>query len=130
MLSVVVTAALLGLSSAPHCALMCGPLVASTCRTGGRSGAQLVRYILARTVSYALVGAGVAAIGRPFIPASWAFGIQVAAASLVAATILVRATRLLEKPRNTASAPVQVRVRRRPSLAMRAFARLPRGGLA
>lgn len=55
LLATMVSGALLGLSSVPHCAAMCGPLSAAVCTRSGGGSAPL-RYQLGRIAGYGLAG--------------------------------------------------------------------------
>ena len=69
-----ITAFLLGLFSAAHCAVMCGPIVGTLtlsqhARGSSQSGAffYVLNYNLGRLLSYSLAGAVVGFLGAPFV---------------------------------------------------------------
>ncbi len=81
--------ALLGISSAPHCAWMCGPLAAQACaasRGPARWRSPLI-YTLGRTASYVFVGALAGFVGASVLaPSPWVGRVtSMAVAALLAA---------------------------------------------
>jgi len=74
VLATVTAAALLGLSSMPHCAAMCGPLSAAVCTRSGGPRAPL-RYQIGRALGYTLAGVIAARFGlavSDVLPADYA----------------------------------------------------------
>jgi len=124
MLEVAAAGALAGLVSAPHCALMCGPLGvhATRCGSGG-----LARYQVARTLSYLGLGLGAGLIGEPLISLLWSTGATLALSLGLALVMLAAAVRVW--PRKTKEAqerPDLVKLRPRSSLFTRIIRRLPK----
>ncbi len=68
MLALVTAGVVAGLLSAPHCALMCGPIAAYSARD---SVSASIRYQLGRMLSYAGAGAIAALLGKPVIRLLW-----------------------------------------------------------
>ncbi len=81
----------LGGASSLHCIAMCGPLVGGSCRnrTDG------LAYGLGRLAGYACVGALAGVVGGPLLTPDRARIVQLAAATLIAAMLLLRAARFL-----------------------------------
>ncbi len=63
MLGVIVAGGLAGLASAPHCAGMCGPIVAAAC-ADAKSGS---RYAIGRFASYTFTGAVAGGFGHALV---------------------------------------------------------------
>ncbi len=65
----------LGAASLPHCALMCGPLVAATCASSkSTTGRSSLTFVLTRCVGYASLGALVGSLGGSLLeglPVRW-----------------------------------------------------------
>lgn len=66
MLQALLSGALLGLTSVPHCAAMCGPLAAFACSRSTRRDSPL-RYQLGRTLGYGVAGAVAGHAGRALL---------------------------------------------------------------
>ncbi len=87
ILSALLSGALLGLVSLPHCAAMCGPLSAAACSRSARRAAPL-HYQLGRTLGYAFAGGVAGQVGSvfrlvaPSLPAMLIFGTLASAACL------------------------------------------------
>ncbi len=132
MLEVAAAGALAGLVSAPHCALMCGPLGvhATRCGSGG-----LAKYQVARTLSYLGLGVGAGLIGEPLISLLWSTGATLALSLGLALVMLIAAVRVWprEPKRVFNQENVQpqehqglVKLRPRKSLFARIIRRLPK----
>ncbi len=126
MLEVALAGALAGLVSAPHCALMCGPLGvhATRCGSGG-----LAKYQVARTLSYLGLGLGAGLIGEPLISLLWSTGATLALSLGLALVMLIAAVRVW--PRKVKQVAPQehqglVKLRPRSSLFTRIIRRLPK----
>lgn len=87
MLAVLLSAALAGLLSSPHCAAMCGPLCARGCNSRPRA---LRGFLLGRFVAYAALGAVVAVLGSSVLRNVWS-GPSTTILSWVLAAILIAA---------------------------------------
>jgi hypothetical protein len=95
MLQVFLSGALLGLTSIPHCAAMCGPLSGFACTRSTQRRAPL-RYQLGRTLSYGLAGALAGSAGHvvlhaiaPGVVAFSLFAVLAASACLLVARVLL-----------------------------------------
>ena len=127
MIEIVTAGAIAGLISAPHCALMCGPLGVHATRCGS-SG--FPRYQAARTVSYAILGLGAGLVGEPLVSALWSNGATLALSIGLAVVMLIAAFRVWPRQRvakhKPAAAQGLVPLRPRKSLFRRALGRLPK----
>ncbi|MCP4447436.1 MAG: sulfite exporter TauE/SafE family protein [Myxococcales bacterium] len=132
MFDVVTAGAIAGLLSAPHCAVMCGPLGVHATRCGSRG---LARYQVARSASYAALGVGAGLLGKPLISALWSSGASFPLSVGLALVMLVGAFRIW--PQHTsqesafsfsrATSPEElVPLRPRKSLFRRVLGRLPK----
>ncbi len=68
MLELVTAGALAGILSAPHCALMCGPVGVYA---GRLTPSGLTRYQIGRFASYLLAGVAMGAAGKPILGLLW-----------------------------------------------------------
>lgn len=102
LFSALLTGALAGVLALPHCVAMCGPFAAFACANGGEEGARgraEVRYLGARSVGYAALGAVAGSSGglaRAWLPPTWA---SVALAVTLAVGMLSLAWRLMRAER-------------------------------
>src|SRR5690348_11710538 len=94
MLQAFISGALLGLTSVPHCAAMCGPLASFACTCAPRRDAA-PRYQLGRTFGYGVAGALAGHAGSALLAvtprgaAAWlAFAALAASACLLIARLL------------------------------------------
>lgn len=101
----------LALVSAPHCAVMCGPLAACA---AGDSRRRHAGYQLGRIGSYTVVGAIAGGAGRglgELVPAMW---VSAVATWLVALALVAAALSMIARPRRVdPRAPIPLRRRRR-----------------
>lgn len=126
MFEVVTAGAIAGLISAPHCALMCGPLGVHATRCGS---AGLARYQIARSLSYAALGVGAGLLGEPLISALWSSGATLALSIGLALVMLVGAIRIwprAAKAPKAAKPQGLVPLRPRKSLFRRVLGKLPK----
>jgi len=68
MLAVLIAGAAAGLVSAPHCALMCGPIAAYSTKAKAKGG---TRYHLGRAAGYGAAGALAGLLGQPLVHRLW-----------------------------------------------------------
>ncbi len=140
--------AALGLATIPHCAAMCGPLAAASCRAEGSALPRAAQYQLGRLAAYLVLGAVAGAVGAvvevalPTRIASIALSISVAAGLSLTAYRLLRGTEnsgngLVSIGSAKKPAPIASRLTRvlsavidRPLLLGLATAMLPCGALA
>jgi sulfite exporter TauE/SafE len=92
-----VAAAAAGIVSAPHCAVMCGPLALAACDAPRRDDSLRAgaRYALGRLASYLLTGAVAGAVGSGLVHVLRADGVQRAVSLALAAGLALAAWRLL-----------------------------------
>ncbi len=125
MFEVVTAGAIAGLISAPHCALMCGPLGvhATRCGSGG-----FARYQIARSLSYAGLGLGAGLLGEPLISALWSSQAALTLSIALAIVMLIAAIRIWPREQAQKVAKVEglVRLKPRKSLFLRVLAKLPK----
>lgn len=110
MLAVLIAGAAAGLLSAPHCALMCGPIAAYSARTKASGTA---RYHIGRGLSYAAAGAFAGLLGQPVIRLLWDSDLTMALSWALALLMAVAAYRAWPRSRPKAQqtdALVQLRV--------------------
>jgi sulfite exporter TauE/SafE len=111
MFTALISGLMLGLVNLMHCAGMCGPLSGAVCLRSGRAG--LARYQIGRVSSYVFLGALSGHLGRALavgVPATvsvWLTASLTAAACLLTARSLLRASRAAEAvvPAAALSAP-------------------------
>jgi sulfite exporter TauE/SafE len=128
MLQAVLSGALLGLTSIPHCTAMCGPLAGFACsRTPGRASA--LRYQLGRSFGYAVAGALAGHAGHALLDAlpKGAFAWVVFAALAASSCVLI--ARMLWR-RDASERLVSLRVSPARSFSSRLVRLVPRDPLA
>lgn len=126
MLEVVTAGAIAGLISAPHCALMCGPLGVHASRCGS---AGLARYQVARSLSYAALGVGAGLLGEPLISALWSSQAALTLSVGLALVMLLAAIRIWPKAarvQKVARPEGLVALKPRKSLFRRVLSKLPK----
>lgn len=131
LFSALVTGAVAGVMALPHCVAMCGPYAAFACTAGGESGRGAradVRYLGARSIAYASLGAGAGATGdlvRGWLPPTWASVLLACTLALGMVSLALRLVRA-ERVERRADQLVQLRVARasapRPTTAIRDLA--------
>jgi sulfite exporter TauE/SafE len=134
LFSALLTGAVAGVMALPHCVAMCGPFAAFACAgssEGGTLGRADVRYLGARSVGYATLGAiagGSGGLARTWLPPTWA---SVLLAATLAAGMVSLAWRLVraERPAQRAGDRL-VQIGVKPSTAPTLSRRLFDGGLA
>jgi sulfite exporter TauE/SafE len=107
MLQAFLSGALLGLTSVPHCAVMCGPLAAATCARSTRRSAPL-RYQLGRTLSYGLAGAVAGSASHVLLHAIEPGLLVFTLFAALAAGACLLVARLLVAPRRAAGDLIQL----------------------
>tara|TARA_R110002096_G_scaffold436100_1_gene667676 strand:- start:41405 stop:42169 length:765 start_codon:yes stop_codon:yes gene_type:complete len=126
MLEIVTAGAIAGLISAPHCALMCGPLGVHASRCGS---AGLARYQVARSLSYAALGVGAGLLGEPLISALWSSQAALTLSIALALVMLLAAIRIWPKAarvHKVARPEGLVALKPRKSLFRRVLSKLPK----
>jgi len=127
MFEVVLTGAVAGLVSAPHCAVMCGPigLHATQCSPRGFS-----RYQAGRSLGYVALGMGAGAIGKPLVATLWSSAASAALSIGLALVLVLAAVRIwprsTRKNSNASREMPLVPLRPRKSMFARILARLPK----
>ena len=110
MLAVLIAGAAAGILSAPHCALMCGPIAAYSART---TASGTARYHLGRGISYAAAGAFAGLLGQPVVRLLWDSNLTMALSWALAMLLAVAAYRAWPRSKakaQEAEALVQLRV--------------------
>lgn len=87
-------AAVMGATSIPHCAAMCGPLACAACGEGEAQGRTAGAYALGRLVSYGLGGAAAGALGSTLLHQLDAARVHHASAAMMALALGFSAYRL------------------------------------
>lgn len=113
MLQVFLSGALLGLTSIPHCAAMCGPLSGFACSRSTQRRAPL-RYQLGRTLSYGLAGALAGGAGHVVLHAIAPGVVAFSLFALLAASACLLVARVLLVPRRQTGELVQLASKPRP----------------
>ena len=132
MLQAFISGTLLGLSSVPHCAAMCGPLAAFACSRSARRGSPL-RYQFGRTLSYGVAGALAGHAGDALLHAITPGSVTarvVLFASLAAGACLLLARTLFAPRRHPAELAQLGRKPRARSLSSRLLGLAPRDAAA
>ncbi len=94
MLAVGIAGVVAGILSAPHCALMCGPLAAYSARATGRGS---LHYQIGRALSYGVAGAIAGSLGQPVIRILWGSDFAVALSYALAMLMAIAAYRAWPK---------------------------------
>lgn len=110
MLAVLIAGGLAGLLSAPHCAVMCGPIGTFAARS---APSGLLSYQAGRSLSYAAAGALAGVLGQPVVRLLW--GSDVATALSWALAALMAAAAYRAWPRKPIAASELVQLGDRPS---------------
>lgn len=121
MLAVVIAGALAGLISAPHCALMCGPVGVHV----SRAPQGLWRYQIGRATSYVIAGAIAGAFGDALITFVWGSPIASAMSWALALSFLLAAFRIWPRRKRAGDQLITLRKPPRPSLMVRVVRALP-----
>jgi sulfite exporter TauE/SafE len=90
MLAVFIAGAAAGLLSAPHCALMCGPVAAYSSRSAAKGGA---RYHVGRALGYGGAGTLAGLLGQPVVHLLWDSNITLALSWSLALLMAIAAYR-------------------------------------
>ncbi len=104
-LAAVLTAAVAGVASLPHCFVMCGPLAAAGCGAGPTALRRGATYVVGRLVGYAAVGALLGQYGGQLLHRVANAHVNVVAASLVVAVCLYHAASRLREAWRQRAAP-------------------------
>lgn len=100
MLAVLIAGAAAGLVSAPHCALMCGPIATYSSKATAKGG---TRYHLGRTAGYSAAGALAGLLGQPLVHRLWDSDLSTALSWSLALIMAIAAYRAW--PRRRAQEP-------------------------